>query len=250
LQDSDSLNAPTQDFDEIFKVVEEETFDLQLKLGAPTQPPIKEQPSHDQPPITESYGQPPIKEQSPYEEPPYEEEPYEEPLNEESPPPPPQFEDSKVRGASFVWGVKPSRAVDPYGKYGRDVPQQGSTEPNKMDSVNDEQLLEEYEETTIEVKPEQQFETIENKNKRKEFIEDTSDQDEEQFIEDEQISESTKQQFNHRTEELHVVPVQVAQFPTSESPMTQSDEPLFDQFDELEDFLADLAGEMGVYENL
>ena len=26
------------------------------------------------------------------------------------------------------------------------------------------------------------------------------------------------------------------------------DEPLFDQFDELEDFLTDLAGELGVYE--
>lgn len=30
--------------------------------------------------------------------------------------------------------------------------------------------------------------------------------------------------------------------------MLQDEEPMFDQFDELEDFLSDLAGELGVWE--
>lgn len=74
----------------------------------------------------------------------------------------------------------------------------------------------------------------------------------EEYSQDDQRGEELSYgQSPPATEEIS--PVVSVGSPKVDSPATQQqtgDEPLFDQFDELEDFLADLAGELGVYENL
>jgi len=266
-------------FDSYFDAVDAETAELSGKLSRRSQQvvqtvevePISNEEFVEERTYEEADYKDPSFEEANYEEPTYEEPTYEEPANEE-----PEYEDTQEemteQPKTFMWGVKPSKEVDPQGKYGQPiVKDEFVMESDQIsENVQQEDQVFEYEVTTVtqdsfaedEMLDQQNMEEvmtnqpIEIYDQQFEQNNDTISATDYQDLLDEFSTGTEGENVNNdevynRTQDTEVIPVSpVRIMETTMVTQESTEEPLFDQFDELEDFLTDLAGELGVYENM